>query len=57
MTTVRAATLAKRAAVEELTLFHLSDRYQRADWEAMLNDARKIFPMTNFPSAWGLGKP
>jgi ribonuclease Z len=32
MTTVLAATLAQRARVEELVLFHVSDRYQRDGW-------------------------
>jgi ribonuclease Z len=52
MTTVLAATLAKRAQIGELILFHLSDRYNPHDWIEMLHEARAIFPSTNFPSHW-----
>jgi ribonuclease Z len=52
MTTVLSATLAQRAQVEELVLFHLSDRYERADWVEMLREARQVFPNTHYPSQW-----
>jgi ribonuclease Z len=55
MTTVRTAQLAKRAGIEELILFHLSDRYQPSDWEEMLSEARAIFPNTKYPAKWKLG--
>jgi ribonuclease Z len=55
MTTVLSATLAQLAKVEELVLFHLSDRYQREDWVEMLQEAVQIFPNTRYPSQWGLG--
>ena len=54
MTTVLAATLAQRAQAGELILFHLSDRYQRADWVEMLREAREVFPQTSFPAGWSL---
>lgn len=54
MTTVLSATLAKRANIGELILFHLSDRYERGEWQQMLRDAREIFPNTSCPAAWGL---
>jgi ribonuclease Z len=54
MTTVLAATLAQRAQVEELVLFHLSDRYQPADWQEMLREARQVFPKTAYPQHWNL---
>ncbi|MES2706899.1 MAG: MBL fold metallo-hydrolase [Verrucomicrobiota bacterium] len=54
-TTVQAATLAKRAGVEELILFHLSDRYGQTEWMEMLREARRIFPETSFPSQWQMG--
>lgn len=54
MTTVLTATLAQRAQVGELVLFHLSDRYQRADWLEMLREARQIFPKTSYPPHWDL---
>ncbi|HAL70955.1 MAG TPA: ribonuclease Z [Verrucomicrobiales bacterium] len=55
MTTVLSATLAQRAQVDELVLFHLSDRYGREEWLEMLAEAREIFPNTRFPAHWELG--
>lgn len=54
MTTVLSATLAQRAQVEELVLFHLSDRYERAEWLEMLREAREVFPNTSYPAHWSL---
>jgi ribonuclease Z len=54
MTTVLSATLARKAQVRELVLFHLSDRYVRADWVEMLREAREVFPSTRFPLQWGM---
>jgi ribonuclease Z len=54
MTTVLSATLAQRAQVGELVLFHLSDRYHRADWVDMLQEARQIFPNVRYPAHWDL---
>jgi len=53
-TTVQTATLAARAGVEELILFHLSERYSREGWIEMLQEARRIFPNTRCPPHWGL---
>lgn len=55
MTTVLSATLAQKAQVEELVLFHLSDRYSRDEWLEMLQEARQIFPKAHFPTHWDLG--
>jgi ribonuclease Z len=55
MTTVLSATLAQRAGARELVLFHLSDRYQPADWIEMLREARQVFPNTHYPPQWSLG--
>ena len=52
MTTVLSATLAQRANIGELVLFHLSDRYDVADWQQMLAEAREIFPNTRYPQEW-----
>lgn len=54
MTTVLSATLAQRAQVEELVLFHLSDRYVRTEWIEMLHEAQRIFPNTHYPAAWNM---
>lgn len=54
MTTVLSATLAQRTQVKELVLFHLSDRYERAEWLEMLREARQVFPNTSYAPHWGL---
>jgi ribonuclease Z len=54
MTTVLAATLAQRAKVAELALFHLSDRYEPAEWVEMLREARQVFPNAYYPPQWNL---
>jgi len=54
MTTVLSATLAKRANVKELILFHLSDRYEPTVWAEMLEEARQVFPNTRYPGQWQL---
>lgn len=52
MTTTWSAELARRANAKELVLFHLSDRYQRADWVEMLEEATRVFPNTRYPEHW-----
>jgi ribonuclease Z len=54
ITATQAATLAKQANVGRLVLFHLSDRYQRDDWQQMLMEAQTIFAATSFPDPWSL---
>ena len=54
MTTVLSATLAQRAQVGELVIFHLSDRYKRVDWVEMLREARQVFPNAHYPAQWSL---
>lgn len=54
MTTVLAANLAQQAQVDELILFHLSDRYERTEWETMLMEAREIFPNATYPPQWNM---
>ena len=52
MTTVLSAILAARAQIGELVLFHLSDRYEPAEWRQMLAEAREVFPNTRYPHEW-----
>lgn len=55
MTTVRSAQLAQRAKVDQLILFHLSDRYDQTVWLEMLAEARVHFPNTSYPAHWKIG--
>jgi ribonuclease Z len=52
MTSVRTAQLAQAGHVGQLVLFHVSERYEAEDLQAMLHDAQVIFPQTAFPSNW-----
>lgn len=52
MTTGRVAELATRAGVKRLVLFHLSDRYTPAERREMLEEARAVFPQTEFSPTW-----
>jgi ribonuclease Z len=54
MITTQAAQLAQRVQPQRLILIHLSSRYQEADWLEMLEEARSIFPATEFPAGWNL---
>jgi ribonuclease Z len=55
MTATQAATLARRACVGRLVLFHLSDRYRPEQWREMLAEAQAVFPATSFPEHWAIG--
>lgn len=57
MTTVLSATLAQRAQIGELVLFHLSDRYELGEWQQMLAEARAVFPQTRYPLEWQILGP
>lgn len=48
----RVATLARDADVGGLVPIHLSERYETAEWEAMLAAARAIFGATSWPAGW-----
>lgn len=55
MTSAQVAGLARDATAGQLILFHVSSRYRPAEWLALLNEARAIFPNTAFPDHWALG--
>jgi ribonuclease Z len=52
LTNRQAAGLARAAGVHELVLIHISERYRRADYPAILAEAQAIFPNTHFPAGW-----
>jgi ribonuclease Z len=54
MTATQAATLAQRAGVGQLVLFHLSDRYSVEEWRQMMAEAQSIYPAAAFASHWTL---
>jgi ribonuclease Z len=51
-TAFEAATLAARAGVEKLILFHISPRYLPGGLDDLLAEARAVFPNTSFPDGW-----
>jgi ribonuclease Z len=51
-TSAEVATLAARAGVGRLILFHVSPRYLPDGLDGMLAEARAIFPNTSFPEGW-----
>jgi ribonuclease Z len=52
MTNKQVAELAALAGVQELRLFHISDRYSASEKHVLLEEARSIFANTHFPSHW-----
>jgi ribonuclease Z len=54
MTAMQVAQVAQKANVNELILFHISDRYTPNEWLQLLDEAKQIFPNTSFPSHWNL---
>jgi ribonuclease Z len=54
MTATQVAETARRAGVQQLVLVHLSDRYNKTEWLALLKEAQAIFPNTTFPNGWML---
>ena len=52
MTVTNVAKLAREAGVGSLVLFHISERYDLAEQQALLAEAQAIFPNTAFPPHW-----
>lgn len=52
MTTQLVGKLASEAGIANLTLFHLSERYQPGEWIEMLNEVRMNAPEASFPDFW-----
>jgi ribonuclease Z len=48
------AELAKLAGVGTYTLLHLSRRYDKRDWLAMLESAQAIFPQSHYIEEWNI---
>lgn len=46
-TTTQAAQVAKEAKAKKLCLTHISSRYDRADWDMLVAEAKGIFPTTD----------
>lgn len=51
-TATEVASMAAKAAIGKLLLFHFSDRYDAVGRRDMLNEARAIFPNTALPDGW-----
>ena len=51
----RVAALARAAEVGSLVAFHLSERYGREEWRAMLDIARETFAAAVYPPHWEIG--
>lgn len=52
MTTSQVSTFAKELDIDQLTLFHISDRYPAPTRIEFLQKAQSIFPNTRYPSHW-----
>ena len=51
--TKQTAAIAKKAKVNKLILFHISERYSsKINQKKLLREAREIFPQTYFPDDW-----
>lgn len=54
-TVTEIAELARMAGVGHYTMLHLSRRYAPAQWRAMRDAARAVFPSSDFVDHWALG--
>jgi ribonuclease Z len=55
LTVIQAAEIAAKGNAGKLILFHNSDRYNvKNDFPVFLNEARKVFPNTDFPEEWNI---
>lgn len=53
-TVVQSAEIMKEANIKQLILFHVSPRYSEEQCIELLEEAREIFPQTDFPKGWSL---
>lgn len=56
MTTLRVAKLAADSGAGQLIMQHVSRRYERHQWNELLDEAREQFSRTRFPDFWRLRK-
>jgi ribonuclease Z len=54
MTSEQVGKLAAAANIQELLLFHLSERYGKDEWPELLQEVREHFPNAHFPASWDL---
>ncbi len=52
MTNKQVAELAAKSGVQELMLFHISERYNLEERQQMLTETQKIFANSKFPNHW-----
>ncbi len=48
----QAGEIAARAGAERLVVFHISERYQPDERQALLEEARSVFPPGEYPEHW-----
>lgn len=53
-TVVQSAEIMKEANIKQLILFHVSQRYSEEQCIELLEQAKEIFPQTDFPKGWSI---
>ncbi|GGJ58278.1 MBL fold metallo-hydrolase [Deinococcus roseus] len=52
LTSQQAAQIALECGIKKLLLMHVSKRYDLAEWQKLLMEARRVFVNTDFPEHW-----